>query len=59
MEQIADSFKVEREIVLPYIIRNFQTNNELTRSLYITHIGYYPNTKNHFANVPKERKKIY
>ncbi|SEA93444.1 hypothetical protein SAMN05443667_11275 [Flavobacterium gillisiae] len=33
MEQIADGFKGEREIVLPYSIRNFQTNNELTRSL--------------------------
>lgn len=48
MEHIADGFKGERAIVLPYNIRNFQTNNELTKSLYITHIGYYPNAKNHF-----------
>ena len=45
---MAEGFKGERAIVLPYSIRNFQTNNEITKSLYITHIGYYPNAKNHF-----------
>lgn len=53
MEHIADGFKGERAIVLPYSIRNFQTNNELTKSLYITHIGYYPNAKNHFRKRSK------
>ncbi|SEA93573.1 AraC-type DNA-binding protein [Flavobacterium gillisiae] len=53
MEHIADGFKGERAIVLPYSIRNFQNNNELTKSLYITHIGYYPNAKNHFRKRSK------
>ncbi|WP_026714921.1 AraC family transcriptional regulator [Flavobacterium daejeonense] len=53
MEHIADGFKDERAIVLPYSIRNFQTNNELTKSLYVTHIGYYPNAKNHFRKRSK------
>ena len=53
MEHIADGFKGERAIVLPYSIRNFQTNNELTKSLYVTHIGYYPNAKNHFRKRSK------
>jgi len=53
MEHIADGFKGERAIVLPYSIRNFQTNNELTQSLYVTHIGYYPNAKNHFRKRSK------
>jgi AraC-like DNA-binding protein/mannose-6-phosphate isomerase-like protein (cupin superfamily) len=53
MEHIADGFKGERAIVLPYTIRNFHNNNELTKSLYITHIGYYPNAKNHFRKRSK------
>ncbi|HQE33501.1 MAG TPA: hypothetical protein PLQ70_02450 [Flavobacterium alvei] len=59
MEHIADGFKGERAIVLPYSIRNFQTNNELTKSLYVTHIGYYPNAKNHFRKRSKELLKTF
>lgn len=53
MDQIADGFKGERAIVVPYSVRNFQFGNELTKSLYITHIGYYPNAKHHFRKRSK------
>lgn len=48
MDQIADGFKGERAIVVPYSVRNFQSENEITKNLFITHIGYYPNAKHHF-----------
>lgn len=53
MDQIADGFKGERAIVVPYSIRNFQAENELTKNLFITHIGYYPNAKYHFRKRSK------
>jgi AraC-like DNA-binding protein/mannose-6-phosphate isomerase-like protein (cupin superfamily) len=48
MEKLADGFKGEKAIVTPYNIRNYQLNNEITKQLYITHIGYYPKAKYHF-----------
>lgn len=45
---IADGFKGERAIVTPYSIRAYQAENAITRQLYITHIGYYPDAKYHF-----------
>ncbi|KAA6328405.1 Arabinose operon regulatory protein [termite gut metagenome] len=48
METIADGFKGEKAIVTPYNIRELQAKNEITRQLYITHIGYYPNAKYHY-----------
>ncbi|PXV65031.1 AraC-like protein [Dysgonomonas alginatilytica] len=48
METIADGFKGEKAIVTPYNIRELQAENEITRQLYITHIGYYPNAKYHY-----------
>lgn len=48
MEKIADGFKGEKAIVTPYNIRHFQANNEITKHLYVTHIGYYPKAKFHF-----------
>lgn len=48
MEKIAEGFKGEKAIITPYNIRNFQAGNEITKQLYITHIGYYPNAKFHF-----------
>jgi AraC-like DNA-binding protein/mannose-6-phosphate isomerase-like protein (cupin superfamily) len=48
MEKIADGFKGEKAIVTPYNIRNYQVANEITRQLYVTHIGYYPKARYHF-----------
>ncbi|MEE9361695.1 MAG: AraC family transcriptional regulator [Cellulophaga sp.] len=43
-----DGFKDEKAIVLPKeIIKEFQ-ENEITKSLFITDIGYYSNAKNHY-----------
>lgn len=50
---IADGFKGEKAIVTPYNIRAYQENNPITRQLYVTHIGYYPNAKYHY----REREK--
>lgn len=53
MNKIADGFKGERAIVVPYSVRNFQSENKLTNTLFITHIGYYPNAKSHFRKRSK------
>lgn len=53
MDKIADGFKGERAIVVPYSVRHFQSENNLTNSLFITHIGYYPNAKYHFRKRSK------
>lgn len=53
MDQIADGFKGERAIVVPYSARNFQSENEIAKNLSITHIGYYPNAKHHFRKRSK------
>lgn len=44
---IAAGFKGERAIVIPYNIRAYQSTNYITRQMYITHIGYYPNAGYH------------
>ncbi|MDR1673476.1 MAG: AraC family transcriptional regulator [Bacteroidales bacterium] len=48
MERIADGFKGEKAIITPYNVRREQTENEITRQLYVTHIGYYPQARYHF-----------
>lgn len=48
MEKIADGFKGEKAIVTPYTIRKLQSWNPVTKQLYVTHIGYYPNARHHF-----------
>ncbi|KAA6302424.1 MAG: Arabinose operon regulatory protein [Candidatus Ordinivivax streblomastigis] len=53
MEKLAEGFKGEKAIVTPYNIRTYQSNNTITKQLYITHIGYYPKAKYHF----RERAK--
>ncbi len=50
--KIADGFKGEKAIILPYSIRKYEAENEITRQLYVTHIGYYPQAKYHY----RERK---
>jgi len=48
MEQIAEGFMGEKAIITPYHVRNYQQENPITRQLFVTHIGYYPNAKHHF-----------
>lgn len=45
---IAEGFKDEKAIVTPYNVRSYQSNNPITKQLYLTHIGYYPNAKYHY-----------
>ena len=52
IEKIAEGFKNEKAIILPYNIRAYLKENSVTRNLHVTHIGYYPNAKYHF----RERK---
>jgi len=47
-DAIAEGFKGEKAIVTPYVIREYQESNNITRPLYLTHIGYYPKAKYHF-----------
>lgn len=51
-EKIAEGFKNEKAIILPYNVRAYLKSNQATRQLYVTHIGYYPEAKYHF----RERK---
>lgn len=51
--EIAEGFKGEKAIVTPYNIREYQESNNITRQLYITHIGYYPNANHHFRQRPE------
>ena len=45
---LADGFKGEKAIVLPYSVREQQDRNAVTRQLHVTHIGYYPHAKYHY-----------
>ncbi len=51
-EKIAEGFKNEKAIILPYNIRAYLKENSATKKLHVTHIGYYPEAKYHF----RERK---
>lgn len=46
--ELAEGFKGEKAIVTPYNVRELQEANEITRQLFVTHIGYYPDAKYHF-----------
>lgn len=48
MEKKKDGFIGQRAIVLPHAIVETLTANDITRMLYITDIGYYPQADNHF-----------
>ena len=48
MTRKKEGFTNQREIVLPKSIKNILVKNELTKLLYITDIGYYPNAKDHY-----------
>lgn len=47
-DTLADGFKGEKAIITPYNIREYQSRNTITKQLYVTHIGYYPNAVNHY-----------
>jgi AraC-like DNA-binding protein/quercetin dioxygenase-like cupin family protein len=53
MKKIAEGFKGEKAIITPYNIRNYQLGNQITKQLFVTHIGYYPQAKSHFRERPK------
>lgn len=48
MEKMAEGFKGEKAIVTPYSIRHMQEQNPITRQLFVTHIGYYPDARSHY-----------
>ncbi len=48
MEYKKDGFSNQRSIVVPRSVQEMQTTNELTRLLYVTDIGYYPNAVGHY-----------
>ncbi|NDW18819.1 AraC family transcriptional regulator [Dysgonomonas sp. 216] len=54
---IPDGFKGERAIVTPYNIRTYQKENYITKQMYITHIGYYPDAKFHLRKRDKGAKE--
>ena len=45
---IAEGFKGEKAIITPYNVRNYQSQNNITKQLYISHIGYYPDANYHY-----------
>jgi AraC-like DNA-binding protein len=48
MEKIAEGFKGEKAIIIPFNIQQYQAGNPITKQLFITHIGYYPHAKYHY-----------
>ncbi len=48
MEYKKDGFINQRAIVLPHFIKELMIQNELTRLLYVTDIGFYPKAKGHY-----------
>jgi len=56
---IAEGFKGEKAIVLPYSVCNYQALNNITSKLHITHIGYYPTAKSITAIDRKAVQNIF
>ncbi|MCK9160617.1 MAG: AraC family transcriptional regulator [Bacteroidaceae bacterium] len=50
MGEKRDGFEGQKAIVIPDDIRQTLRNNELTRNLYITDIGYYPKAEGHYRH---------
>jgi AraC-like DNA-binding protein len=48
IDKIAEGFKNEKAIILPYNVRDYLKTNAVTKRLHVTHIGYYPEAKHHF-----------
>lgn len=47
-KSIADGFLGQKMIVLPNTIKESQKTNYITRSFYISDMGFYPNANNHY-----------
>ena len=45
---LSEGFRGERAIVTPYNIMAYQDTNNITKQLYLSHIGYYPDAKFHY-----------
>ncbi len=45
---IKDKFKGEHSVILPRAVVDMEKTDVLTKSLYITDIGYYPHAENHY-----------
>ncbi|MDA0196026.1 MAG: AraC family ligand binding domain-containing protein [Bacteroidetes bacterium] len=45
--KIKEGFKGQKSVVLPDSIIEYLSKNQLTKLLYVTDIGYYPNAKFH------------
>lgn len=58
-KKLKDGFKGERYIVLPPYVVGEITNGNLSKELYITDIGYYPQAKFHFCSRTKEEAERY
>jgi len=50
---IAEGFLGQKMIVLPNTIKESQKSNSVTRSFYISDMGYYPNASNHYCKRTK------
>lgn len=53
MLQKKDGFIGQKAIILPYYIKEKLKNNQLTRLLYVTDIGCYPEAKFHYRERPE------
>ena len=49
---IPSGFAGEMEIIIPDELLTHIENNPVTGQLYVTHIGYYPNAKDHYRERP-------
>jgi len=45
---LTEGFRGEKAIITPYNVRNYQAANDVTKQLYLTHIGYYPDARFHY-----------
>jgi len=52
-EIIAEGFKGERAIVLPFNIRKLLSDHPITSKMHVTDIGYYPSARNHYRDRPE------
>lgn len=50
MERKEEGFANQKAIVLPLDIKNIMAKDTITKGLYVTDIGYYPNAKGHYRS---------
>lgn len=51
--QVKEGFKNQRAIVLPAYVRSIMEHNDISRSLFITDIGHFPEAKGHYIYRPE------